>query len=74
MFSIFKLGIEQTLQTLNLMIVSTIINFEANNLIYEDGFHAINRIFSRFINRLTLKPSDFQTVIILVLNTLHFFP
>lgn len=74
MFSIFKMAVEAALETLNTMIVSSVINFLSNHLIYEDSFHAFKEIFKKFLPRLSLTPTIFQSAIILVLNALYFFP
>ena len=74
MFLIFGKAVESACETLNIMIVSSVINYQSNHLIYEDSFYAFNELFRKFVTRLTLTPTTFHTAIILVLNCLYFFP
>lgn len=74
MFLIFGKAVESACETLNIMIVSSVINYQSNHLIYEDSFYAFNELFRKFVARLTLTPTTFHTAIILVLNCLYFFP
>jgi len=74
MFLIFGKAVESACETLNLMIVSSVINYQSNHLIYEDSFYAFNELFRKFVGRLTLTPTTIHTAIVLVLNCLYFFP
>jgi hypothetical protein len=49
----FAEGIKKSFETLNVLIVSALINFVNHHLIYEDSFYAFNELLNRFLTKLS---------------------
>jgi hypothetical protein len=53
MIAKFTEGIKKSFETLNILIISALINWINHHLIYEDSFYAFNELLSRFIGKIT---------------------
>jgi hypothetical protein len=52
MITKFADGVKKSFETLNVLIVSAVINFINHNLIYEDSFYAFNELIIRFVSKI----------------------
>ncbi len=52
MITKFADGVKKSFETLNVLIVSAVINFINHNLICEDSFYAFNELITRFVSKI----------------------
>ena len=62
------------METLNVLIISSMISFTNNNLIQEDSFHGFNELFDRIMSRMPSAEIKYNTGVVTLINSVLMMP